>query len=373
MGRMKTNFHAVIPAGGSGTRLWPVSRVARPKFLHDILGTGSTLLQATWERTARLVDPSHTWVVTGLAHVEAVREQLPDLLVDRVVAEPEPKDSAAAIGLAALLVQREDPEAVIGSFSADHSITNTEEFLSVVQQAVAAAAQTGDIVTVGITPTYPATAYGYIETGALLRLEGAPTARRAAAFVEKPDAVTARTYAYSGGYRWNAGMFIMKAAVLVDFLAERAPDLHAGLTRIADAWHTAERDAVLGEVWPGLEKVAIDYVVAEPAAAAGRVIVIPGDFGWDDVGDFDSVAKLRQPVPGEQTGVSAIGEDVDVIDVDSRGVVLSETGRLVALVGVEDLVVVDTEDALLVTSRAHAQQVKRAVARVAEAGRDELL
>ena len=149
--------------------------------------------------------------------------------------------------------------------------------------------------------------------------------------------------------------------------------LHAGLTRIADAWHTEERDAVLGEVWPGLEKVAIDYVVAEPAAAAGRVIVIPGDFGWDDVGDFDSVAKLRQPVPGEQTGVSAIGEDVDVIDVDSRGVVLSETGRLVALVGVEDLVVVDTEDALLVTSRAHAQQVKRAVARVAEAGRDELL
>lgn len=140
-----------------------------------------------------------------------------------------------------------------------------------------------------------------------------------------------------------------------------------------DAWHTPDRDAVLTEVWPRLEKKAIDYVVAEPAAAAGRVIVVPGDFGWDDVGDFDSVAKLRQPVPGERRGVSAIGEGVDVVDVESRGVVISETGRLVALVGVEDLVVVDTEDAVLVTARAYAQQVKKAVARVQESGRGDLL
>ncbi|SMX76230.1 mannose-1-phosphate guanylyltransferase (GDP) /mannose-6-phosphate isomerase, type 2 [Brevibacterium sp. Mu109] len=373
MGGMIENFHAVIPAGGSGTRLWPVSRTARPKFLHDILGTGSTLLQSTWERTVGLAAPQRTWVVTGRGHVDAVREQLPDLLSDRVVAEPSPKDSAAAIGLATMLIHREDPDAVIGSFSADHSITNTGEFLSVVEQAAAAAAATGDIVTIGITPTYPATSYGYIETGDLLRIPDAPTARRAAAFVEKPDAATARTYAYSGGYRWNAGMFIMRAAVLLELLEEQAPALHAGLTRIVDAWHTPDRDAVQSEVWPTLEKKAIDYVVAEPAAAAGRVIVVPGDFGWDDVGDFDSVAKLRQPVPGEVHGVSAIGEGVDVVDVESRGVVISETGRLVALVGVEDLVVVDTDDAVLVTSRAYAQQVKEVVARVREAGRDELL
>jgi mannose-1-phosphate guanylyltransferase len=347
--------------------------VARPKFLHDILGIGRTLLQATWERTAGLADPAHTWVVTGEAHLDAVREQLPHVRDDRIVAEPAPKDSAAAIGLAAMLVHREDPGAVIGSFSADHSITNTAEFLSVVQHAITAAAQTGDIVTIGVTPTYPATAYGYIKTGDLLRLEGAPTARRAAEFVEKPNAATARVYAYSGGYRWNAGMFIMQASVLIDFLAAQAPDLHAGLTRIAEAWDTPRQREVMDEVWPQLEKKAIDYVVAEPAAAAGRVIVIPGDFGWDDVGDFDSVAKLRQPVPGESAGVSAIGTDVQVVDVESRGVVISETGRLVALVGVDDLVVVDTEDAVLVTSRAHAQQVKEAVSGVERAGRGDLL
>src|SRR5699024_2102889 len=156
---------------------------------------------------------------------------------------------------------RTDPDAVIGSFSADHSITNTAEFLSVVRHAIAAAAQTGDIVTIGVTPTYPATAYGYIKTGELLSLADAPTARRAAEFVEKPNASTARLYAYSGGYRWNAGMFIMRASVLLDILSDQAPDLHAGLTRIADAWGTARQREVVDEVWPGLEKKAIDYVV----------------------------------------------------------------------------------------------------------------
>ncbi|GAA2100796.1 MULTISPECIES: mannose-1-phosphate guanylyltransferase [Brevibacterium] len=369
---MIENFHAVIPAGGSGTRLWPLSRRDRPKFLHDVLGIGSTLLQATWTRAARLADPSHTWVVTGEAHVEAVSAQLPALREDRIVAEPSPKDSAAAIGLAAMLISDADPDAVIGSFSADHSITNEGEFVAVVEQAAAAAASTGDIVTIGITPTYPATAYGYIKTGALLGIPGAPTARRAAEFVEKPDAVTARTYAYSGGYRWNAGMFIMRATALLELIRQEAPALHGGLRRIADAAGSDRWSEVMAREWPLLEKKAIDYVVAEPAAAAGRVIVVPGDFGWDDVGDFDSVAKLRQPVPGERTAVSVVGE-ADVIDVSSRGVVVSETGRAVALVGVHDVVVVDTDDVVLVTSRTHAQQVKQAVAEAEARGRDDLL
>src|SRR5699024_6406189 len=163
-----------------------------------------------------------------------------------------------------------------------------------------AAAETGDIVTIGIMPRHPATAYGYIETGELLGLQGAPTARRAQAFAEKPEASTARTYVNSGRYRWNAGMFIAKAASLLEGLAE--------------AWDTPDHDEVLDEVWPGLEKRAIDYVVAEPAAAAGRVIVIPGDFGWDDVGDFDSVARLRQPVPGEPRGVISIGGNTDLLE-----------------------------------------------------------
>lgn len=374
---MIENFHAVIPAGGSGTRLWPVSRARSPKFLHDVLGTGRTLLQSTWDRVVPLAGAERTWAVTGRAHAAGVAAQLPDLLPEHILAEPSPKDSAAAIGLAAMLIADRHPDAVIGSFSADHSITNTAEFHEVIRRAHAAAL-TGDIVTVGITPTFPSTAYGYIETGELLGIPGAPTARRAARFVEKPDAARARRYTYSGAYRWNAGMFIMQASTLLDFLAEQAPALSAGLRRIADAWETAERAAVLDEVWPTLEKKAIDYVVAEPAAEAGRVIVVPGDFGWDDVGDFDSVAKLRQPVLGEPARVYAVGEGpggeaLDVVDVDASGVVMSQTGKLVALVGVEDVVVVDTADALLVTSRSAAQSVKRAVARVEEIGRGELL
>ncbi len=368
---MIPNFHAVIPAGGAGTRLWPLSRRDRPKFLHDILGVGSTLLQSTWSRTVPLVDPDHMWVVTGQAHAEEVSHQLPDLRDDRLVREPSPRDSAAAIGLAAALIHRTDPDAVIGSFSADHSITNAEDFRTVITQAVVAASG-GDIVTVGITPTYASTAYGYIETGANLGLRAAPTARRALNFVEKPDATTARKYTFSGRYRWNAGMFIARTDAMLELFAQHAPDLYAGLMKIAEVWGTDRQDAVLGEVWPQLEKVAIDYVIAEPAARAGRVVVVPGDFGWDDVGDFDAVAKLRQPAPGERCAVKVIG-DSPVISEDSSGVVISTGDRPVALVGLDDVVVVDTDDALLVTSRSSAQKVKNVVARLGDRGLTQIL
>ncbi len=368
---MIEKFHAVIPAGGSGTRLWPISRGAAPKFLHDVLGSGRSLLQSTWDRIVPLAGAEHTWVVTGAAHALAVADQLPDLDPANLVAEPSPRDSAAAIGLATMLIHDRDPESVVGAFAADHSITNADEFRLVIEQAVAAAA-CGDIVTIGITPTYPATAYGYIRTGEVLGIPGAPTARRALEFVEKPAASLARRYAYSGRYRWNAGMFIARADALLDQFRRHAPDLYAALREIADAWNSPRRDEVMGKVWPGLEKQAIDYVVAERAAAEGHVIVVPGDFGWDDVGDFDSVAKLRQPVPGECRSVHSIGH-ADVIDVDATGVVFCEQSKVVALVGVEDVVVVDSGDALLVAARSHAQEVKKVIGRVEDLGRDDVL
>lgn len=369
---MRTHFYAVIPAGGSGTRLWPVSRRSRPKFLHDLLGSGRTLLQATWDRLEPLTDPERIFVVTGAAHVDEVRAQLPGLRDANIIIEPSPKDSAAAIGLAAELIRRRDPEAVIGSFSADHSITNRQGFAEVVVEAVAAAA-TGDIVTVGITPTYPATAYGYIRTGEALAIDGAPSARRAERFVEKPEAAEARRYMFSGSYRWNAGMFIARADALLGQIAQESPELAHSLEQIADCLDDGGATADPIELWDSLPSRAIDYVVAEPAAEAGRVIVIPGDFGWDDVGDFASVASLRQPVWGEGSGVYSTNEDAPVVAVESSGVLISETGRLVALVGVQDLVVVDTADALLVTTRQRAQQVKQAVAEVKRVGRDDLL
>jgi len=353
------NLWAVVPAGGAGTRLWPLSRARSPKFLHDLSGSGRTLLQATGDRLTPLVG-DRLLVVTGAAHQDAVRGQLEDLPDDHVVAEPSPRDSMAAIGLAAAMIEREDPEAVLGSFAADHVIADAEAFRECVREA-ADVARTGLLVTIGIEPARPSTAFGYIHLGD--RLPGFPTAHAVAEFVEKPDAERARQYVASGEYRWNAGMFVARASVLLDLLAVEHPDLAAGLREIA-----AEPDR-LEEIWPGLTKIAIDHAVAEPAAAAGKVAVVPGGFGWEDIGDFAALADL---LPDAGAGVKVLGDAGRVLSRDSSGLVVTDTGRTVALLGVEDVVVVDTGDALLVTTTAHAQDVKAVVEAVKSSGRPDL-
>ena len=340
-------FWAVIPAGGAGTRLWPLSRASSPKFLHDLTDTGRSLLQATMERLEPLVG-DHVIVVTGEAHEAAVREQLPGLPAAQLLAEPSPRDSMAAIGLAAALLERKDPDALLGSFAADHVIGEAEAFRDCVRAAVEVADR-GYLVTIGIEPTHPATGFGYIRMGDLI--EGGP-ARAVEQFVEKPDAARAAEYLQSGQYRWNAGMFVVRARVLLDLLATWHPELAAGLRAIA------ADPSSLAEVWPGLEKIAIDHAVAEPAADAGRVAVVPGGFAWDDIGDFHSLAAL---LPAGQDGVRVLGDERLVEAVDTTGVVVPAAGRTVAVVGLQDVVVVDTGDALLVTTRQRAQDVKAIV------------
>src|SRR5689334_11568362 len=268
-----TDLWAVVPAGGAGTRLWPLSRAAAPKFLHDLGGTGRSLLQATYDRLVPLVG-ERVLVVTGAAHAEAVTAQLDGLPAANVIAEPSPRDSMAAIGLAAAIIERQDPDAVMGSFAADHVIADAEAFRACVAEA-AEVARTGVLVTIGIEPDFPSTGFGYIRLGE--RLDGFPTAHAVAEFVEKPDAVTAASYLATGEYRWNAGMFVARASVILDLLAEEHPKLAADLRRIA------AEPALLAELWPGLTKIAIDHAIAEPAAAAGRVAVVPGAFGWEDI------------------------------------------------------------------------------------------
>jgi mannose-1-phosphate guanylyltransferase len=316
-------------------------------------------LQATHDRLAPLVG-DRVLVVTGVAHREAVRRQLPTVPEDQVIAEPSPRDSMAAIGLAAAIIERRDPEALIASFAADHVIADPVAFRACVAEA-AAVAETGLLVTIGIAPVRPSTGFGYIRLGA--RLDGFPTARAAQAFVEKPDAERAADYVASGEYRWNAGMFVARASVLLDLLAGQDADLAAGVRAIAAA------PGRLAEVWPRLRKIAIDHAVAEPAAAAGRVAVVPGSFGWEDVGDFAALADL---LPEVGPGLKVLGDDSLVLALASTGLVVAHGGRSVTVLGLEDVVVVDTEDALLVTDRAHAQDVKSVVEALKQSGRAEL-
>ncbi|KAJ1044080.1 hypothetical protein NDA11_007571 [Ustilago hordei] len=351
---------AVVPAGGAGTRLWPLSRESYPKFLLDLTGSGRTLLQSTWDRLLPLAGQAQMMIVTGQAHVSGVSAQLPELEQANVLAEPSPKESMAAIGLAAAVLMQRDPEAVLGSFAADHIISGRDAFESAVTEAVATA-KAGYLVTIGIAPSHPSTGFGYIKLGEKLSVAQAPNARRVTEFKEKPDARTASAYLSTGDYRWNGGMFVVKASVLLSLLKETVPELHDGLTRIAAAWDSDARTSVLNEIWPTLPKIAIDHAVAEPASKVGKVAVVPATFGWDDVGDFSSLADL---IPAEEGEPRILGDSrLVVTESQAGGLIIPASGRTIACLGVDDVVIVDTPDALLITTRARSQDVKKIVGR----------
>ncbi|WP_395638419.1 mannose-1-phosphate guanylyltransferase [Pseudolysinimonas sp.] len=364
-------FYSVIPAGGVGSRLWPLSRADAPKFLHDLTGSGSTLLRGTWDRLAPLSGDQRIMVVTGRAHRAAVEAQLPELVDANIVLETEPKDSSAAIGLAAAILKLREPDVIIGSFAADHVIGDVRSFRRAIEQAVVVA-DAGYIATIGITPTEPAIGFGYIHCGEALGIEGAPKALRVESFVEKPDLATAEGYVEGGDHLWNGGMFVSRADVLLKQMRQTQPELVAGLEELASAWDDpTTRGPAVDRIWPGLIKIAIDYSVAEPAAAAGKLAVIPGTFDWDDVGDFASIAKLHSG--GRKNDLAILGENARVLADASSGVVISQSDRIISLIGVRDIVIVDTPDALLVTTTANAQRVKSVVDALKLSGRSEVL
>ncbi len=397
------DFYAIIPAGGTGTRLWPLSREAKPKFLFDLLGSGRTLIQSTFDRLAAIAGMDHVCVSTGERHVDAVEEQLPEVAPEHIFAEPAPRDSTAAIALAtAVLARRHGNDIVVGSFAADHVIRGKVAFVDAVRQAVATA-RAGYVTTIGIAASRPSTAFGYIHEGESLaaRVPDAPDAVLVERFVEKPNAATAQAYLNTGEYRWNAGMFVMRADVLLDHLHRVKPQLARAIDAIADAvieddrdlaraqaeahergenvreavnpddFYT-HRDEAMRKYWQGIEKIAFDYAVAEPLSVEGGVAMIPGDFGWDDIGDFNSVAALLPSV--DERNLKILGNTEQVVTLDSAGdIVVPNSERTVALLGVNDMVVVDTPDALLIAPRARSQEVKSMVKTLAESGCDELL
>jgi mannose-1-phosphate guanylyltransferase len=349
----------VIPAGGVGSRLWPLSRADAPKFLHDLSGSGQSLLRDTWDRLAPLSGKDRIMVVTGRAHRAAVEDQLPDLRDANIVLEADPRESTVAICLAAAILRRREPDVIVGSFAADHIIGQLPLFDSAVREAVRVA-DAGYIVTIGIRPTEPAVGFGYIKQGDALGVDGAPTGRAVEAFVEKPDLPTARGYLRDGGYLWNAGMFVARADALLEELGKSKPQLLAQLEELAAAWdNPSTRGPAVDRIWPRLEKVAIDYSVAEPAAAHGKMAVVPGQFRWDDVGDFASLAKVNSG--GRKAELAILGENARILADASSGIVVSQSKRIISLIGVKDIVVVDTPDALLVTTTENAQRVKSVV------------
>lgn len=345
-------MYAVVPAGGSGTRLWPLSRAADPKFLHDLAGDGRTLIQATYSRLLPLAGADRTYIVTGGAHAAAIARQLPDLPSGHLLVEPAPRDSAPAIGLAATLIARRQPTAVMGSFAADHVVRDESVFLDSVR-AAAGVAEQGFLVTVGITPTAPETGYGYLHLGEPMA-DG--RAYLLAGFKEKPSREQAQAYLDTGCYLWNASMFLWRVDVFLDELRRQHPALHAGLARIAEAWAGAAQDETLGAIWPTLPKVSVDYAVMEGAAARGRVATVPGDFGWHDIGDWDSLGGV---LPAGADGNIVLGPAGSHLGIDTHDtVVAAGSGRLIATLGVRGLVVVDSADAVLVCPRDRAQDVR---------------
>ena len=367
---MIDNFYAIVPAGGAGTRLWPISRSAAPKFLLDLTGQGETLLQATVSRLSPLA--KGVVVVTGAAHEAACRAQLPQLPASDFLAEPSPRNSMAAIGLAAAVLQQRHGVVVVGSFAADHIIHGEAAFTNAVTEAVKVA-EAGYVATIGIAASRPATGFGYIEAGGPLGVEGAPHAAQVTGFTEKPNAATAAKYVNAGNYRWNGGMFVARTDVLLDHLARQRPELAAGLRRIAADWDTDRRAATMAEVWPSLERIAIDHAIAEPVAAAGGVAMVPAGFAWHDIGDFATLASVLPDI--DDDGNKQVGTG-DVIRIDASGTLVipdGGPGRVVALLGVDDIVVVDTPGALLVTTRSRAQQVGDVVKAARDLGLDDVV
>jgi mannose-1-phosphate guanylyltransferase len=362
-----SHLYAVIPAGGSGTRLWPLSRASSPKFLHPLGGSESSLLQSTVDRLEPLTPAQDTLVVTGVAHAAGVARQLPAVPAGNILIEPSPRDSGPAIGLAAAVLHKRDPDAVMASFASDHVVRDQAAFVRTIHTAVELA-ETGILVTVGMTPTRPEIGYGYLHLGDALPIDGTYKVRE---FAEKPAYDVAKSYVDSGEYLWNASMFVWRVEVFLAELARELPDLHAGLLAIAAAWDGPEADAVLGRIWPQLKKISVDHGVMEAAAARGMVGTVPADFGWSDVGDYDSVAAVSASEPGQPV---VLGSAEQVLAIDSAdAVVVPGSGRLLAVLGMPETVVVDTPDAVLVCPRSRSQEVKAVVDALKAAGRTDLL
>ena len=358
-------LHAFIMAGGGGTRFWPRSRQSKPKQFLKLAGD-STLLQQALERVESLTTPERTWIITAASYCAESARQLPTLPVEQIVGEPCGRDTAACIGLGAALCVRDDADAIMLVTPADHVIEPAQEF----RRAVHVAEQTvleypNALVTFGIRPTFPATGYGYIERGAALSERQGVPVYRVASFREKPHGELAEEYVASGKHFWNSGIFVWRAATILDRLRAGQPKLADAALRIAAAWDTPERDDVLASEYAGLDKISIDYAVMEKAT---EILMVQAPFLWDDIGSW---LALERRHPQDAWGNTVLANHLG-IDTHHCVIVGDET-RLITTLGVSDLIIIQDGDAILVAHRRDEGNIKKIVEQLKARGLEKHL
>lgn len=361
---MKTT--ALIMAGGKGERFWPRSRVSLPKQFLSFTDDGKTMLQLTAERISSLVDIKDIYIATNNNYKALVQQQLPGLPKENILCEPEGRNTAPCIGLGAVHImkgcelQGEDDAAMI-VLASDHLIKNTELFVETLKECIDITGSGDNLVTLGITPNYPETGYGYIRYNRDVKLKGG---YKVDAFVEKPDQNTAGRYLREGGYLWNSGMFIWRVTTILDCFKRYMPSTFEGLMRIKDAVGTASENEVLEKEFPNLESQSVDYGIMEKAE---NIYTIPGMFGWDDVGSWTAVGRIRD---NDEAGNVING---NVVAVDVKDCVIEGSNKLIAAVGLHDMVIVDTDDAILISTKEDTGKIKQVLANLRSSNRTQYL
>lgn len=352
-------LHAVIMAGGSGTRFWPKSTKEHPKQFLTLFGD-QTMLQSTVERIKSAIPAQRVWVITNERYVDLVNEQLPDVPGNNIIGEPVAKNTAPCVAAVAAFIDKQDPDAAMIVLPADHLIADTDEFISVLKTGAKKAEQSDSLVTIGIRPSRPETGYGYIE----LKKSSEETMndydiKQVAQFREKPDIATARQFVFSGRFLWNSGMFIWKTSVILDQFRKHLPDVAEQVEQLQPAVDTEEQGSALNAFYKACPSVSIDYGIMEKAE---NVFVVPGDFGWNDVGSWKTLHELEEKDENEN-----VVKALQCITEESSGnLIHSSNGKLIALAGVENIAVVETDDVILVCNLNKAQTVKQVVNQLQE-------
>lgn len=340
---------AVIMAGGKGERFWPKSRQKMPKQLISLTDDCKTMIQLSVERVSKLISEENIYIATGIDYASIISHQLPNIPSANILVEPMGRNTAPCIGLAAIHILRKDPNGVMVVLPSDHLIMNDKEFLNTLKSAVSVAKNENNLVTIGITPTYAETGYGYIKTGEKIKNISKQEILEVERFVEKPDKSTAEAYVSSGNYLWNSGMFIWKASTILKNIEMHLPDLYQGLMKIKDNIDKDDIEEILYEEYQNFDSISIDYGIMEKA---NSVYTIPGNFGWDDVGSWNALERIFD---SDNYGNILKG---NVISVDTKGCIIESEDKLIATIGVEDLVIVETKDATLVCPKSKCQDIK---------------